>query len=210
MKQPYTTVNQLTPALQKLVEQHATKKSYQAGDAILSKGSNIGSAIIIGEGVVKVFREDDNGCSHFLYFLGEGELCVLSALCCMRIRQADMRAIAATSCEIYYIASPYPERWMQEYPEWSQYVMISFNKRMSELLETFDSVVFGHLDSRLQFYLRHHYRTLGDVLNMSHQQIADELNTSREVISRQLKKLEEGGFVEINRTFLKISPSINE
>lgn len=87
--------------------------------------------------------------------------------------------------------------------------MQSFNRRMSELLDTFDSVVFSHLDERLVFYLRQHYKVTGEMLSLSHQQIADEVNSSREVISRLLKKLEDAGYVQVNRLYVKILPAIN-
>lgn len=199
----------LSSELRGMVELHATSKNYQAGKHILKKGGLVSSAVIITSGIVKVFRVDENDNAHFLYFLTEGELCVLSTLCCMRIRQADMRAIAFTDCEVMYIPSPNPENWMQQHPEWSLYVMQSFNRRMSELLDTFDSVVFSHLDERLVFYLRQHYKVTGEMLSLSHQQIADEVNSSREVISRLLKKLEDAGYVQVNRLYVKILPAIN-
>lgn len=198
----------LSESLRGVIEQHASSKDFVAGDPILKKGSYISSAVIITEGIAKVFRVDEQGNTHFLYFLSAGELCVLSTLCCLRMRQADMRAVAYTDCEVMFIPSPHPEAWMQEFPEWSRYVLQSFNLRMTELLDTFDSVVFKHLDERLLFYLRQHYLMGGDLLNLSHQQIADELNTSREVITRLLKKLEEAGYVEVKRSYLRMSSTL--
>jgi len=198
----------LSPQMKALIEENSTLKHYSAGDSVLRQGSYISSAVIVRSGTLKVFRLDEDGNSHFLYFLSEGELCVLSALCCLRMRQADMRAVAYTPCEVLFVASPLPESWMQDYPEWNRFMLQSFNVRMSELLDTFDSVVFGHLDERLIFYLRQHFRVSGNVLSLSHQQIAEELNSSREVISRLLKKLEDAGFVEVNRNFVRILPSI--
>lgn len=191
-----------------MVEERSTHKRYEVGDELLRQGSYISSAVIVMEGMVKIFRVDEEGNTHFLYFLSAGELCVLSTLCCLRMRQADMRAVAFTDCEVMFVPSSYPEMWMQEYPEWSRYLLQSFNLRMSELLDTFDSVVFKHLDERLLFYLNQHYKASGELLNLSHQQIADELNSSREVISRLLKKLEDGGFVEVHRSFVRILPAI--
>lgn len=199
----------LSSELRSMIEQNASFKSYQAGKHILKKGSFVSSAVIITSGIIKVFRVDENENSHFLYFLTEGELCVLSTLCCMRIRQADMQAVAFTDCEVMFLPSPNPESWMQQYPEWNHYILQSFNKRMSELLDTFDSVVFSHLDERLVFYLRQHYKVAGEILSISHQQIADEVNSSREVISRLLKKLEDAGYVQVNRLYVKILPTIN-
>ena len=198
----------LSEDLRTMVEARATHKHYEAGDALFRQGSYISSAVIVKEGMIKIFRVDEEGNAHFLYFLSAGELCVLSTLCCLRMRQADMRAVAFSDCEVMFIPSPYPEVWMQEYPEWSRYLLQSFNHRMSELLDTFDSVVFKHLDERLLFYLHQHYKASGELLNLSHQQIADELNSSREVITRLLKKLEDGGFVEVNRSFVRILPPI--
>lgn len=199
----------LSEDLRTMVEARATHKHYAAGDALFRQGSYISSAVIVKEGMVKIFRVDEEGNAHFLYFLSAGELCVLSTLCCLRMRQADMRAVAFTDCEVMFIPSPYPEVWMQEHPEWSRYLLQSFNHRMSELLDTFDSVVFKHLDERLLFYLHQHYKVVGELLNLSHQQIADELNSSREVITRLLKKLEDGGFVEVHRSFVRILPPIS-
>jgi len=205
---PVNLYQSLSEELRTMVEERANHKRYAAGDTLLKQGNYVSSAVIVTEGIVKIFRIDEEGNAHFLYFLTAGELCVLSALCCLRMRQADMRAVAFTDCEVMFIPSPYPEVWMQEYPEWSRYLLQSFNHRMSELLDTFDSVVFKRLDERLLFYLHQHYKTSGELLNLSHQQIADELNSSREVISRLLKKLEDGGFVEVNRSFVRILPAV--
>lgn len=191
--------------LNKEIAQHALVKGFSAGSPIFKEGSFIGSAVIVAKGIVKVFRIDENGQSHFLYFLRDGELCVLSALCCMRIRKADMRAVAYTDCLISFIESPYPETWMQAYPEWNTFVLRSFNARMSELLDTFDSVVFKKLDERLLSYLKQHTSVTGNILKLSHKQIADELNSSREVISRLLKKMEDEGMIELNRSFIRIN-----
>lgn len=199
----------LSDELKSTIQSHATIKKYSAGSPVLKKGGFLSSAVIIASGIVKVFRVDENGNSHFLYFLREGELCVLSTLCCMRMRRADMRAEAFTDCEVMYIASPFPESWMLQYPEWSRYILQSFNLRMGELLSTFDSVVFNHLDKRLIYYLQQHLKITGEILYLSHQQIAIEVNSSREVISRLLKKLEELNYVELNRSSLRILPDIN-
>jgi CRP/FNR family transcriptional regulator, anaerobic regulatory protein len=200
----------LSEELRTVAEAQATFKHYAAGDALFRKGSYISSAVIVVEGMIKIFRVDEQGNSHFLYFLSAGELCVLSTLCCLRMRQADMRAVAFTDCEVMFIPSPYPEVWMQEYPEWSRYLLQSFNQRMAELLDTFDSVVFKHLDERLLFYLHQHYKVSGELLYLSHQQIADELNSSREVISRLLKRLEDEGYVVVKRSFVRILPKIGD
>lgn len=203
---PYKT---LSEDLRTSIEKVSISKDYEVNDLIMKPGSYISSAVIILSGTVKVFRMDNDGNAHFLYFLSQGELCVLSTLCCLRMRQSDMRAVAFTSCEVLFIPSPYPEKWMLQYPEWNHYVLQSFNKRMGELLDTFDSVVFNHLDERLLFYLKQHYMAGGNRLSFSHQQIADELNSSREVITRLLKKLEEAGFVKVNRSCLDLLPKIS-
>lgn len=192
------------------IEENSIVKTYKAGEPLLKQRQYIGSAMIVKQGIVKAIRNEEEGRHHFLYFLKEGELCVLSTLCCLRIRQSDMQAEAYSDSEVLYLPAHLAERWMQEYPEWSRFVMQSFNQRMSELLETMDSLIFKHLDERLLYYLYQHYQVTGAKLSLSHQHIADELNTSREVVTRQLKKLESSGYVEVNRSFIHLTPKVEE
>lgn len=193
-------------ALEKELSDNLLLRKFRSGESILREGTYVGSAIMLVSGVVKVYRIDDDGNRHFLYFLREGELCVLSTLCCMRIRKTEMRAVAYTDCDVAFIPSPLPEALMMKYPEWNSYVLKNFNSRMEELMEAFDSAVFNHLDERLFAYLKQHYKVSGEFLRLSHQQIAADLATSREVVSRLMKRFEEEGKVEQHRAYIRILP----
>jgi CRP/FNR family transcriptional regulator len=97
------------------------------------------------------------------------------------------------------------DKWMMQHRSWYEFVIDTYRSRFEEVLEVVDSIAFRAMDERLEFYLKRHKEACGCFdLKLSHQEIATELNTSREVISRLLKKLEQRGALKLHRNHIEL------
>jgi CRP/FNR family transcriptional regulator len=128
--------------------------------------------------------------------------------CCVEAKKSEVKAIAEDEVELIAIPNNKLEEWLCKYPSWKNYIMRSFNERFLELLKSIESIAFHKLDERLISYLKEKQRLSGSsVIKASHSVIADELATSRVVISRLLKQLENEGRILLYRNEMKLMPS---
>ncbi|TPE46231.1 Crp/Fnr family transcriptional regulator [Pontibacter mangrovi] len=191
------------PLLEELLQQ-STLKQVEEGDEVMRTGQYIKSTILLLSGLLKVYREDDEGNEFLMYYLEPGSACALSMMCTARNEQSQIKAKAVTPSEVILVPSHLSEIWLGKYKTWHNFVIASYRQRFEELLQTLDSVAFKGLDERLLFYLKRHVKVSGYQVRLSHQQIADELNSSREVISRLLKKLEQTGALTLHRNYIEV------
>lgn len=188
--------------------EHAIIRDFMAGDYIIQSGQYFKQSMLVYEGTVKLYREGNEGNEFYLYHIKAGEPCALSMSCAIRQERSEVIAKAVTDCTLIFIPATLTEKWMTTYPGWNRFVLDSYRKRFEEMLETIDQISFRALDERLEFYLKRQREIYGsNVINISHQQIADELNSSREVISRLLKKMEQRGWLELHRNQIVLLPS---
>ncbi|MEP2024888.1 MAG: Crp/Fnr family transcriptional regulator [Reichenbachiella sp.] len=179
-------------------------KKFKAGKVLIDFGSNVKSIPLLLSGSIKIIREDPNGNELFLYFLGGGDTCAMSLTCCMSHKKSEIKAIAEEDTEVIMVPLEYMDGWMK-YATWRQFVFGSYNERFEEMLQAVDSLAFMKLDERLMNYLLDCKQSAGDfAINKTHQQIAKDLNTSRVVISRLLKKLELEDKIELHRNKIEI------
>jgi CRP/FNR family transcriptional regulator len=183
--------------------EHGTVKKVKAGDTLLKVGQTIRSTMLIMEGLVKLYREDEEGKEFFIYHLNAGQACSLSLVCATKHETSEVLAKALTDATILSIPLAYMDQWMGRYKSWYQFVITSYRARFEELLTTIDAIAFSNMDERLQEYLKKQVEKLGNNLKMTHQDIAKDLNSSREVISRLLKKMEAKGWVVIHRNSIE-------
>ncbi|MES2645769.1 MAG: Crp/Fnr family transcriptional regulator [Bacteroidota bacterium] len=183
--------------------QHGTIKKVKAGDTILKVGQTIRSTMLILEGLVKLYREDDQGKEFFIYHLDAGDACSLSMVCAAKHETSEVLAKALTDATILSIPLEFMEQWMSKYKSWYQFVITSYRNRFEELLQTIDAIAFSNMDERLESYIEKQVSRLGNHLKITHQDIATDLNSSREVISRLLKKMEAKGWVVIHRNAIE-------
>ncbi|MDW7692214.1 Crp/Fnr family transcriptional regulator [Flammeovirgaceae bacterium SG7u.111] len=194
------------PGLAEKIVEHGKLMSAKAGEDIIRFGSYVKFVPLVIQGKVKVMREDGEGNELFLYYLGEGETCAFSLNCCMRQEKSQIRATAEEETWLIAIPIRYMDEWTSTYPSWKNMVMMTFNYRFEELIKTVDAIAFLKMDERLERYLDERSRGLTPkVLNITHQEIATELNTSREVISRLLKQLEKHGKIKLGRNKISIN-----
>ena len=177
----------------------AELKESKAGTTLLKMGQNIKSAMLVVEGTIKLYQEDETGGEYFMYHLNPGEACAVTLVCNYHHEQSQVLAKAVT--DIQYLAIPieFMENWLNEFKSWHYFVIKTYRSRYEELLKTIHEIAFKNMDERLEFYILKYVKQFGKIVNLTHQDIANDLNTSREVISRLLKKREHNGWIVMNR-----------
>jgi CRP/FNR family transcriptional regulator len=177
----------------------------KAGEVILDIGQTVRHTPIVIEGSVKISRMDEDGRELLLYYVNPDESCAMTFTCCMQQYPSEIRAVAEDDVTMLAIPIGYMDEWLVRYPTWKAFVMKTIRSRFNEMLKTIDQIAFRKLDERLMTYLKEKSKQSGSrLINLSHQQIADELATSRVVISRLLKKLENDKVVLLFRNQIKI------
>ena len=179
------------PALQKAISVEGRITELDEGVEMMREGQYIKSFPLLLEGVVRVCRIEADGRELLLYYLNPGEVCAMSLACCMGHTKSNIRAVTESKVTQVQIPLPCLDLWMVQFQSWKEFIMYAYRKRFDELLETIDSIAFKNMDDRLIKFFSDRYRTTGSTIyNGTHQEIALLLNTSREVVSRLLKKLE--------------------
>lgn len=186
--------------LQEEIAEVGKMLTFQPGDTIMDIGSYVKMVPLVTKGSIKVSREDEDGHEIFLYYLQPGQTCAVSFTCCMMNKKSEFRTIAEEETEIIGIPIRYMDEWMTRYQSWKNFIMLTYDDRFNELIRTLDSIAFKKLDIRLEEYLRQKSSATGQkTLETTHQQIAFDLNASREAISRLLKQMENDGVVKLGR-----------
>lgn len=194
------------PALQEEIATVGYLLHFKAGETIMDYGSYIKLVPLVIKGSIKVVREDEERDNElFLYFLGAGDTCSMSFSCCMMDKLSDIRTTAEDDTTIIGIPIKYIDQWMMKYQSWKSFVMRSYDQRMQELVRTIDNIVFHKLDDRLLDYLqKKSHAASSKIINATHQEIAYDLNASREGISRILKQFEKMEKIKLGRNKIEI------
>ena|SRR5690242_13898673 len=172
---------------------------------ILKEGQIIKIIPIIISGSVKVSREDEEGRELLLYYINPNEACAMTFACCMGQRRSKIKAVAEDDVEMLAVPVGLMDKWLSKYPSWRSFVMKTVRERFNELISAIDQIAFQKLDNRLVHYLREKSKTTrSPLINLSHEQIANELATSRVVISRLLKKMENDKKLLLYRNQIKL------
>ena len=189
--------------LQEIVKISKIKK-VNKGDLIIDIGSEMVFIPLLINGAVKVFRTDDDGDEYILYFIEGGDTCAMTLNCCVRGAKSEIKAVAEVDTELLLIPIAKMEDWLH-FKSWRTFIFNSYNSRLKEMLEAIDSLAFMNMNDRVLRYLKDKViANKKETLSVTHKIISDELNTSRVVISRILKKLEKDGELELLRNQIKI------
>ncbi|MFT3822846.1 MAG: Crp/Fnr family transcriptional regulator [Chitinophagaceae bacterium] len=179
------------PPLLAELEAKSMLMEVKSGDTMLNIGQTIRAVPLVVKGAVKVSRITDEGQELLLYYVKEGESCAMTFNCCMLAQTSVIKGVAEEDSLLVCIPLTLMEEWMVKYPSWKKYVMTTILNRFTEIIKCMDDVAFKKMDERLISYLKEKSAIVkSSVLNLTHQQIGDELGTNRVVISRLLKKLE--------------------
>ncbi len=175
-------------------------KVVEVGSYLIRPGEFIRSVPIIIRGSVKIMRPDQEGREAFLYYLGGLDACAMSLTCCLGSKQSEITAVVEEETELIAIPVEKVDEWMCRFSSWKQFVFQTYQKRFDNLIQTIDEVIFHKLDERLLTYLQKKIASCQcTTLSITHEEIAQELATSREVISRLLKQLEKNGQIKLMR-----------
>ncbi|MBD80056.1 MAG: Crp/Fnr family transcriptional regulator [Crocinitomicaceae bacterium] len=202
---PKEYINVFEKELQEEIDRVGRVDVFSEGEQIMNIGNYIKSMPIVLEGSIKVLREDDDGNELFLYFIGPGETCAMSLTCCMQNQKSGIRTVAEEDVKLISIPVEYMDRWMFTYKTWMNFVMRTYSHRFEEMLNTIDLIAFHNMDDRLVEYLKEKSRIhKSNKLAITHQEIAFDLSSSREAISRLLKSLERKGKVQLHRNLVEL------
>ena len=191
-----------TPLLN-FLEEIGQEVTFEEGEIMMRPGQYFKNSLIIIEGRVKLYREGDDGEEFFLYYLEKGNACALSMICATKNETSAIKAKAVTPVKALAIPLQHMDSLMKDHRRWYYFVLENYRSRFEELLEVIDQVAFHSMDEKLEFYLKRQFEAHGGKsISITHQEIADDLNSSREVISRLLKKLEHDKRLLISRNEL--------
>lgn len=196
---------QFEPELIATIEKQAVEKTFHADEIIMRTGQYIKSTVLVLEGRIKIYRENEEGGEFLMYWIGPGDACAISLICAIQSQASEIMAKAEEETKVLMLPVQLMDDLMNKYKSWYQFVIQTYRNRFNELLSVIDNIAFRNMDERLEFYLKRHSAEKGkQVIELSHQQIADDLATSREVISRLLKKMEQRNLVKLQRNMIEL------
>ncbi len=193
-----------TELVEKL-QQYSIQKTYKAGDIILNENAHIRSIPIVTKGTLKVIRTEEDGREILLYYIKAGESCIMSFLGGLHNETSKVKAEVEEDAEILFLPIAKVSLFIKEYPQWLDYIFRLYHKRFEELLEIVNAIAFKKVDERMLALLNRKAELTGNkTLNITHEQLANELGTARVVVSRLLKQLEENGVVQLGRNKISL------
>ncbi|MDX2173822.1 MAG: Crp/Fnr family transcriptional regulator [Bacteroidota bacterium] len=183
-------------------------RNLKEGEVLMDYGKPVRFMPIILSGTIRVMRRDEEDREIILYYLSSNESCAMAYACCMEAKKSEIKAIAEDNVELITIPHNKLDEWLVKYPSWKSYIFSSFTQRFNELLKSLESIAFHKLDERLINYLKSKSKITGkNAILLSHNQIAEEMGTSRVVISRLLKQLENDKKLILYRNEIKLLSS---
>lgn len=179
--------------------------SLEQGEVIIEYGQSVRYMPLLLDGVIKIMRQDSQGEELLLYFLESGDACTMTMTCCMGNAKSEIRAIAEKNCSLILIPVENMASWVQKYHGWMSFVFDSYSHRFTEMLGAIDSLAFSNMHDRISRYLKDKVMvTKSTELEVTHQEIANDLHSSRVVVSRLLKSLEKEGKIKLARNKLEV------
>lgn len=183
---------------------NAFLKEFNEGDLLMNTGQNMRFTMLVVEGLVKLYREGEDGSEFFMYYIHPGGACALSMICSTKQQTSEIKASAVDKTTVLAVPTTLMDELMKNYKTWYYFVLETYRSRFEELLVVIDHISFKAMDERLEFYLEKQHHDLNTrVLMLTHSQIANDLNSSREVISRLLKKMEQQKKVILHRSYIE-------
>jgi len=182
-----------------------TYKKIRENELLLDIGDNFNNIPLMLTGAIKISRENKNGDEIVLYFLERGDTCTITFGSGLHSTKSKVRGVAEKESEVIFIPVEKLEEWMVKYKSWRNFVIDSYNIRLNEMLEAIDTLAFLKMDQRLFKYLTDKVQIMRSTeLHTTHQEIAIDLNTSRVVVSRLLKQLENEGKIKLFRNKIEV------
>ncbi|HMN05044.1 MAG TPA: Crp/Fnr family transcriptional regulator [Flavobacteriales bacterium] len=190
--------------LQQAFDSVVIRRHYPAGTVIMEPGDIISYIPIVEKGSLRILAQDGEGKERFLYHIMPGETCSMSLTCCEARKTSGILAVVEEDADLLMVPARYADEWMV-HPEWRRYVGAAQAQRFGELLETIETLAFRRMDDQLWDYLVKRAQATGDaLLKVTHQDIAQELGSPREVVTRLLQQLQRKGMVTLSRGAVQV------
>ncbi len=190
--------------LQKELDTYARIKTINKDTVLISPGDDIHFVPIVRKGVLRIVRQNEEGKEVFLYHLYPGQTCAMAINCCQGRKKSSVKAIAEEDTEVLQIPVNLVEE-LFKYPEWKAYINNAYGQRFAELLQVVDLIAFSNMDKQVLHYLQQRAAAVGtNALVITHQNIADELHTHREAISRLLRTMEQKNLLKLGRNTIEL------
>jgi CRP/FNR family transcriptional regulator, anaerobic regulatory protein len=187
------------------IAQVAKIHDFKEGEILIDFGDYIKNMPLLLNGAIKILREDFDEGELLLYFIEKGDTCAMTMACCLGDTKSEIRAVAETDVQLIMVPVSKMEEWLGKYKSWRNFVFNSYNNRLKEMLTAIDSLAFMKMDERLLNYLFEKAKiNKTNHIQNTHQEIAYDLHTSRVVISRLLKALENERRIKLHRASIEI------
>jgi len=178
---------------------------FKDGDIIINYGDSLKHVPIVLEGVIKVMKEDKDYGEGLLYYIKDGDTCSVTTSCLSGFKQSNVKAVCETDVKIILISASKMNEWMSKYESWRYFIINSYQKRFDELFNVINSISFDNLEQRIDYYIHKKSSLLkSKKIITTHEEIAKELSTSRVVVSRILKLLENKSVVKLGRNYVEV------
>ena len=180
-------------------------KNFEKDELVTDIGDELNFLPLIVSGSLKILTEDAEGRELLIYYLELGETCAVTLNCCSRASRSKIRAITESKSELLFIPMQKVEEWMARYHSWREFGLETYNYRMNEMLVAIDNLAFNNMEERVLKYLRDRVMVSGDKeIIATHADIANDLHSSRVVISRIVAKLEGDGKISHRRNKIRL------
>ncbi len=200
----YPPIGEMTPAAQRLLRDNLQLATAPANHVLFDLDSPCSLFLLLYAGSIRVIKPALSGRELLLYRLEPGDSCVLTASCLLGRSNYPARGVVETDLTAYALAQPVFNQLLESSTPFRALVFNHFADRVADLMQLVEEVAFGALDQRLAAYLA----ARAPRLEATHQQIADELGTVREVVSRRLKQLEHAGLVRLERGQVQVLDAV--
>ena len=192
------------PKLLAEIKQFTRTKTLKAGEALINPGDKIVFVPIVQTGVLRIVRQGEDGREIFLYHLYPGQTCAMAINCCQSHRESMVKAVAEDDTEVLQVPVGLVEDWFK-YPEWKTFINSTYGSRFAELLDVVDLIAFNNMDKQVLHYLKERTKAARSrSIQITHQQIADELHTHREAVSRLLRTMEQRNILRLGRNSIEL------
>ncbi len=203
--------NLTDPKLLDLLLEKGQFSTFEPGKTLMEPGQFVKAVPLVLEGSIKIMRMDEDGKELFLYYLEVGETCALSLTCCSAARPSEIKAVVEEKVTVLFVPIQVHEQLTDEFKQWKDFVSSTYQHRFQEMLTVLDAIAFKRMDERLMNYIVTKMKQLKtNELHTTHQEVANELGTAREVISRLLKQLEKKKWIELGRNVIYIRDDFEE
>lgn len=204
LKEDFPQLATSAPLLEE-IEKIGTLNYFDKNTVLLKENSYIKVIPLLINGLIKIYKEEENGNEVLLYYIKPGETCIVSVMAGEKDEKASVKGVVEENCKVILIPKDKLFNLRKNHPIWNLFIYEQFNDKFYEVIDMVKVLTFSNKEKRLlDFLIKKSNLNETKTVNKSHQEIANELGSSREVISRLLKKLEKEGKVELSLRKIKI------